>query len=134
MTQVFVYGTLKREQRLSWLLKGSEFVKAAPTLRFDYDMLSCGHFPAVIRGTYRILGEVYRVNERTLKKLDFVERVPLFYKRKEIPVLGLDEPAFIYMVNEEFTDYLTSEQNRTPVTEQIRMDIQARTKEWVWNR
>lgn len=134
MTQVFVYGTLKQGQRLNWVLKGSEFVKAAPTLRFDYDLISCGHFPAVIQGgTFRVLGEVYRVNPRTLKKLDFVERVPLFYQRKEIPILGLDEPAFIYVANPEFRDDLLTEQGRMP-DRQINVDINARTKEWVWNR
>jgi gamma-glutamylcyclotransferase (GGCT)/AIG2-like uncharacterized protein YtfP len=130
---VFVYGTLKRNQRLAWVMDKSEFLGPAMTLRRDFDMLSCGHFPAVVPGTFRILGEVYRVNEKTLKQLDFIERVPQFYQRRKVPLVEF-EPSFIYIATPDLAEDLRQEQDILPVSKQIRTDIQARTKEWVWNR
>lgn len=133
MTQVFVYGTLRQGQRLAWVLKDSEFKGRSQTLHRNFDMFSMGHFPAVVRGSFRIIGEVYQVNEKTLKVLDFVERVPLFYKRIQVPVIGHGE-CFIYMANQELAEDIRGDQDVSSNPQQIRTDIQARTKEWVWNR
>ena len=86
MERVFVYGTLRRGERLSdWLEKG----KFLGTCRIP------GHlyvvpvedfpFPAFKEASFRygwVKGEVYEISKSLLKKLDRVEHVPKLYCRK----------------------------------------------------
>jgi gamma-glutamylcyclotransferase (GGCT)/AIG2-like uncharacterized protein YtfP len=72
-TPIFVYGTLKKGFGLSHLLQFSSFVGNAELKGFK--LLDFGVFPGAVRdekaGTLK--GEVYEVDEVTLKRLDFVE-------------------------------------------------------------
>lgn len=93
MTQIFVYGTLKRGQPNHYRMLDSangqaSFLSSARTLH---------KFPLIISGPYnvpflldapgrghRIQGELYSVDERMLAFLDDFEKVPTWYQR--VPV------------------------------------------------
>jgi len=82
---LFVYGTLKKGFSRYFILEeaGAEFVGDAKLDGYVmYDLL--GEFPAIVRDTednegnkkIKISGEVYKIDEKTLEKLDYLEGVP----------------------------------------------------------
>ena len=95
--KVFVYGTLRRGELRNRVLQSSEFLgdtKTAPI----FTMLHLGAYPGVIkRGETPIIGELYSIDESTLRDLDRIEGHPTFYKRE---VVGLDngESAWMYLL------------------------------------
>lgn len=117
MTQIFVYGTLKRGQPNHYRMLDSanghsSFLSSACTV---------GKFPLIISGQYnipflldapgrghRIQGEVYSVDERMLAFLDDFERVPTWYQRVPVEVQmeksggdgAATTVAFVYMRKE----------------------------------
>lgn len=89
--KVFVYGTLKRGHRNHYLLENSKFIGAGQTRRL-FRMFDCG-FP-VLR-TYsdrpspynaKVRGEVYEVDEQTLRRLDQLESEGRMYHRQWVRV------------------------------------------------
>ena len=85
---VFVYGTLLRGEKNSALLATAEFVGEARTTK-GFRLYSCGAFPAMVHyvGGGRVVGEVWRVDARTLALLDRLEGVAWgLYQRKAIRV------------------------------------------------
>lgn len=88
---VFVYGTLKKDQRNHSFLtdRGAEFVGNAKTAK-PYPLINA-QLPYLINvpgfdGAQIVEGEVYRVNTQTLKELDRLEGTPTHYARKKIGV------------------------------------------------
>jgi gamma-glutamylcyclotransferase (GGCT)/AIG2-like uncharacterized protein YtfP len=79
---VFVYGTLKRGFWNNYLLEGSELLGEGTTLE-RFSLYTVG-FPYAVPdgGGLPLRGEVYRVDEETLKRLDALEGYPNHYKRK----------------------------------------------------
>jgi gamma-glutamylcyclotransferase (GGCT)/AIG2-like uncharacterized protein YtfP len=89
-TSVFFYGTLKRGQRSNHLLRDQEFVGVAKTLP-RYRLYDCGEHPALVddpQNGIAIHGEIWRVNDETLKKLDEYEGVPDYFSRRPILLQG----------------------------------------------
>lgn len=85
---VFVYGTLKKGFSNHHFLKDQEYLGKA---EIKGTMISLRHFPGVcLVGNDDILGEVYEINDETLKRLDHLEGHPSFYKRKEILAFYID--------------------------------------------
>jgi gamma-glutamylcyclotransferase (GGCT)/AIG2-like uncharacterized protein YtfP len=84
-TEVFVYGSLKRGGRLHRYLERAEFLGAGAT-EPGWTLYNVGAFPAMVReeGTAGVIGEVFRVDEETLRRLDAVERVPALYRREPV--------------------------------------------------
>lgn len=117
MTQIFVYGTLKRGQPNHYrMLDGANgearFLTSARTVR---------KFPLVIAGPHNvpflldapgqghhIQGELYSVDERMLAFLDDFERVPTWYQRVPVELqveksegaTATTTEAFVYMRKE----------------------------------
>lgn len=87
---LFVYGTLKQDHSNNRLLKGAEFLGTAKTLE-KYSLYESG-IPYVIKGetVSHIYGELYRVDELTLKIIDSLEGHPRWYRREEVEVLTGD--------------------------------------------
>ena len=84
-TRVFVYGTLRRGERNHYLLETSHFSRVGRT-EPRFTLVSFGPFPAMVEGgTCAVVGEVYEVDDETLKALDRLEGHPIFYQR--MPVL-----------------------------------------------
>ncbi len=84
---VFVYGTLKKGYSNHHLLKNGKFLGEAKT-KYKYALYEkvypyVSHNPKVSN----IHGEVYQVDNFTLRKLDILEGHPYEYKRELIPVI-----------------------------------------------
>jgi gamma-glutamylaminecyclotransferase len=96
---VFVYGTLKKGFHNHDIIMDdtTHFLGKAYTAP-EYDMVSLGGFPGVLKdGKYRIEGEVYRVNETTLRMLDRLERNGQLYSREKIRLDGWSETPWMYI-------------------------------------
>ena len=104
---VFVYGTLKRGFGNSVLLNEAEFVQEAVTSP-EFTMRSLGFFPGVqLVGETPISGEIYKVTDLELKRLDRLEGYPNFYNRKQIEIPGVDVRPWMYYLPEE--EYLKND-------------------------
>lgn len=100
MHLVFVYGTLKRGHGNYHLLEASTYIGQALTMESftlygDGIPYCCreGHAPLPVRG------ELYRVSDEALARLDRLEGVPHHYQRTTvltISPLGFAQDAFIY--------------------------------------
>jgi gamma-glutamylcyclotransferase (GGCT)/AIG2-like uncharacterized protein YtfP len=81
---VFVYGTLMYGFGNNRMLQGdgAEFL-GEDTTRPEFHMVDLGPFPGILRGGQtEITGEIYRVNDATLCRLDRLEGVPTLYTRQ----------------------------------------------------
>jgi gamma-glutamylcyclotransferase (GGCT)/AIG2-like uncharacterized protein YtfP len=107
--RVFVYGTLKKGIHNHRLLENAEFIGRAYTVD-GFKMYSVG-FP-VIRFSDDgdpVYGEVYDVDDETLKRLDHLENEGVMYNRKEINVIVegmdvVDANVSVYVGNDEYWD------------------------------
>jgi gamma-glutamylaminecyclotransferase len=85
-TTVFVYGTLKRGQRNHSLLQDQEFLGEARTLP-RYRLYDCGRYPALVHDRVNgvaVFGEVWRVSDEVLRRMDAYECAPELYSRQDI--------------------------------------------------
>lgn len=99
MEFVFVYGSLKKGFHNHKVLKDSTFIGIGTT-KEKYDMISYNSFPAVIsNGEYHIKGEIYYVDDETLKDLDRLEGNGTFYKRKIIDTEKLRDVWCYFLLN-----------------------------------
>jgi gamma-glutamylcyclotransferase (GGCT)/AIG2-like uncharacterized protein YtfP len=97
---LFVYGTLKRGGSRHWILQDFPFLGRAKAKGFAlYDL---GPYPAMVCGDGVVYGEVYEVPEEAIQALDWVEGVPVLYRRELIEVVfedGLSLKACAYIYN-----------------------------------
>jgi len=71
---VFVYGTLRRGASNAHRMAGAEFVGRAVVAG---DLYHIDWYPGLVTGGRgRVVGEVYRVDRRQLRKLDRYEGIP----------------------------------------------------------
>lgn len=77
---LFVYGTLKKGGHNHFFLKDSKFKQH---YKFNnHALVDLGHgFPYMIRSEGSVYGEVYEVDDKTIKNIDLLEGVPGLYKR-----------------------------------------------------
>ncbi len=69
MTELFVYGTLRRGAVYNAMMDGARFVEAAQTAP-TYTLISLGWFPGMLdAGSTTIVGEVYEVGDALLADL-----------------------------------------------------------------
>jgi len=103
---LFVYGTLKRGGSRHWILDGFPFLGRAKAKGFVlYDL---GPYPAMVYGDGVVYGEVYEVSDEAIKALDWVEGVPVLYRRELIEVVlenGLPLKAWAYIYNGNVKGY-----------------------------
>ncbi len=74
---VFVYGSLKRGHNLHSEIADQQFIGPALSSA-EYQLFDCGSYPAMVKVTangYSIRGELYRVDDSCLSRLDVVEGV-----------------------------------------------------------
>lgn len=86
---VFVYGTLMSGFGNNQLLKNATLMEYAST-EDEYTLVISGFIPFLIDndgGDY-VVGEVYKINEKTLKNLDDLEGHPNWYERRVINVVS----------------------------------------------
>jgi len=99
-SHLFVYGTLKRGGSRHWIIENLPFLGRAKAKGFVlYDL---GPYPAMVPGAGLVYGEVYEVFEEALQALDWVEGVPVLYRRELIDVVfedGFSLKAWAYIYN-----------------------------------
>jgi gamma-glutamylaminecyclotransferase len=94
---VFVYGSLMSGQPNHHLLSGAESVGPDRTQDRAFRMVDVGGFPAADTGGREwVHGELYRVDDATLARLDRLEGHPTLYRRRRVR-LGWGEDAWIYL-------------------------------------
>lgn len=97
--KVFVYGTLKKGYGLHHAIQHCEYLGKARTSN-DFTMYH-GAYPYLVKQKGRgAVGEVYEVDEYTLRNLDRIEGHPTFYERTEITVdlEGSEIPVYAYLI------------------------------------
>lgn len=98
---VFVYGTLKRGFGNHRYLEDSEYIGEAKAENISLHAKSNSPFPfAMVSTGQTAYGEVYKINEQTLKNLDRLEGTPCLYQRKTVTVhllSGTTLEAYIYL-------------------------------------
>jgi gamma-glutamylcyclotransferase (GGCT)/AIG2-like uncharacterized protein YtfP len=100
---LFVYGTLKRGGRSNHLLVDQEFVGEAQTLP-HYRLYENGSHPCLVGDAEQglaIRGELWRVDEATLHRLDVYEGVPNLFQRQMVEVAGAVPPIWAYFYQRE---------------------------------
>ncbi|MBN2430574.1 MAG: gamma-glutamylcyclotransferase [Acidobacteria bacterium] len=101
---VFVYGTLRRGGEHHHLLAGCPGLGPART-RHAYCMVVDGiPFVRSSPPVSPIQGEMYRVDDEKLDLLDRLERHPVWYRRRQVPVVtatGREIMAWLYFADEE---------------------------------
>lgn len=110
--KIFVYGTLLKKMGLSSYLMESLFLGHGIAAGVLYDL---GGYPGLVEGTGAVYGELYEINENTLKLLDQIEGYSpensshSLYIRKEISVQSFTEGSFInaysYFYNHSIAGY-----------------------------
>ena len=98
----FVYGTLKRAFHNNYLLENETFVEEGITVD-DYIVEGQG-FPRAYRVAdnkgFKLVGDVYKVSEKTIETLDYLESNGSFYNRSKrlvmMPKLETVENCWIY--------------------------------------
>ena len=84
MTELFVYGTLKRDKANNDLLGDSKYLGKYITDP-RWGLLDLGSFPAMVPSNKSVKGEVYLVNDDILEVVDSLEGVDFgLYKRHRI--------------------------------------------------
>lgn len=110
--RVFVYGTLKKGIHNHRLLASSDFIGNAYTLD-TFKMFHVG-FPVIKFSDHpdakSVYGEVYDVDDETLKRLDSLESEGHMYDRKQINVMLDNDPdtvdanVSVYVGNDGYWD------------------------------
>lgn len=91
---LFVYGTLRRGLvNHHWLAQAQWLGESSMV---GVDLHDLGPFPMAIRGEGTVLGELYRVTESLLARLDRFEGVPRLYRRECLPLTD-GRAAWIYL-------------------------------------
>ena len=112
---LFVYGTLKKFERASYMLADANFVADAVT-KPKYQLYSCGLYPALILGDKSVQGEIYEIDEDTKIRLDNYEGVfDGYYNFEEIELITvnlvsgnykfLNKPIFAYLYQKDVSDF-----------------------------
>ena len=93
MNELFVYGTLKRNEGNNDLLKDSQFLGEYQTDP-RWGLIDFGPYPGMIPGDKAVKGEVYLVSDDVLEAIDLLEGVSVgLFNRHRIP-LNNDDSDF----------------------------------------
>jgi len=97
---LFAYGSLREGERDHALLQGAErlgIVSTAPR----YRLVDLGVYPALIaRGTFSIVGELYRIDRELRRQLDVRKECPFLFQREPIE-LATGDWAEAYVMRED---------------------------------
>ena len=98
---IFVYGTLMRGQCAFGKLRNSRFLGSG--VLYGYAMYDLGNYPGIVQcSEEKVLGEVYAVDDETLKKMDEYEDEGRLYTRSSGSITlsdGNTVNAYFYKYN-----------------------------------
>lgn len=98
LTRVFVYGTLKQGHGNNYLLKDSKFI--GKDLVDEMALIDIGPYPVAVDAKegspMQIQGEVYEVDEDTMRNLDALEGYPHLYSRKQVRTVSWNDVWIYY--------------------------------------
>ena len=94
---VFTYGTLLKGERNHHLLNDDDFVSEGYIKNFK--MFDLGTYPGIEYGEGIVMGELYLVDDATLKMLDELEEEGFLYFRRKTVVYTQDFTieAYVYV-------------------------------------
>ena len=105
MNRIFVYGTLKKGHgNWHYILKNHSLFMGEHTTEPVFTMIDLGAFPGVLAdGDTRIKGEVFEIDDETMRRVDSLEGYPEFYNRQQIETqFG---PAWMYYLGDSYRGY-----------------------------
>jgi gamma-glutamylaminecyclotransferase len=95
--RVFVYGTLMKGELHHTTMAHARFIGQAET-EPRYELVQIDYYPAMLPdGAHAVHGELYEVDDATLRRLDELEEVPHYYERHEL-TLADGTKAFAYVM------------------------------------
>jgi len=94
MNKIFVYGTLKSGHHNHDLIGNSKQVAEMTVLGFKMYQRGIPYMIRTDNHEDKVLGEVYEVDDRTLKSLDQLEGHPNWYRREDVSVIKLDTDTY----------------------------------------
>lgn len=97
---IFIYGTLKQGEPNHYLLEDSEFLGVYETPP-AYTLYDFGTSPGLVEGNDTIVGEVYRISDEVLAKLDVFEDVSVEYRRDTIETPFGEAWIYLYLGTEQ---------------------------------
>lgn len=101
MTNVFVYGSLKKGFHNHSLLENSKMVGKSVIKGFR--MVSLGGYPGLVPAAtgrcHHVKGEIYEVDQPTMVRLDRLEGHPHFYHRETVTTES-GVPCWVYVLPE----------------------------------
>lgn len=126
---VFVYGSLKRGGHLHHGMQGAKFIMECTTKHNKYALFSPNNaWPMLLKGKYRIKGELYGITAPMRNKLDWIEGHPNLFTRKLFSIRGIKEKAYVYAASERLVKaYMDLEYESNYVL----TDKKANTQEWI---
>lgn len=131
MANVFVYGTLmKGHGNHRNFLSQSEFLGSGEIT--GYAMYEVSSFPGIVpESGENVKGEIYEVDQATLRRLDYLEGEGSLYNRKQVEVLVKDKlvRAWTYVWNNEVKGTEKVNYNDQPWRGKNRMPV---NKQYVW--
>lgn len=91
MKKIFVYGTLKQgKSNHNYYLGESQFLGSAKTDRNIWGLADLGAYPALTYGRYQVEGEVYKVSQETLARIDRLEGIENGLYTRDTIVIDID--------------------------------------------
>lgn len=127
---VFVYGSLKQGFHLHGCMKDATFIMSSMTKKASFNLFTPNDaWPAItMPGKRKIKGEVYKVTEEQLKRLDEVEGVPHLYERKLVKIRGIAGLCNVYIAGDRLDTISKRLEYKSP---RIVYDRRDNTLEWV---
>jgi len=112
---IFVYGTLLKGLERSYVLDDSELIGDA--VAGGVQLYDLGYYPGIKRSDGAVIGELYDVDDITLKTLDTIEGFDSnninnsLYHRSEIRIIAPSTtiPVFSYLYNLQVDDKMLIE-------------------------
>lgn len=111
---LFVYGSLLSSNSHHHLLEGSNFIGRA--ILENYGLYKIAWYPGIVpKEGSKVLGEVYEIDENTLKKIDEFEEEGSLYKREKVKVIlknkkELEVWTYVYSREVEEDNYIPLEE------------------------
>lgn len=99
---VFTYGTLRKGRSNHFMLRDADFI-GSDAIHAKY--VDTGYsFPGIVEGNDQILGEVYRVSEQLLQRLDHLEGVEVGFYTRRLTRTELGRTVNVYYFGSSYAD------------------------------